>query len=300
MIGSISSPVKTANITTNPPGLISSSYYRYNNGYYTADTIKPGSGYWVKVSSNGKLFLSSGVVLSKNEASAIQNIDKLNRLTFTDNTGKKQILYFGAGVGDDNLFRYELPPLPPQDGFDVRFQTKSGGSSVVSYNIEDTDVKDYTIAIQSQAYPIKIDWEIKETGSTRFVVREPVGGKVINGNTNSGSGQIQIQNKSVKALQLSIQNFSQTEIPKEFALHQNYPNPFNPTTLIKYDLPVSGLVTLKVFDVLGREVLTLVNEEQEAGKHSTEFNSQNLSNGVYFYSLKTAKYNSVKKMILNK
>lgn len=90
------------------------------------------------------------------------------------------------------------------------------------------------------------------------------------------------------------------EIPTEFALYQNYPNPFNPTTLIKYDLPVGGLVTLKVFDVLGREVLTLVNEEKEAGKHTVLFNSQNLSNGVYFYSLKTAQFNSVKKMLLNK
>ncbi|MDP2208908.1 MAG: choice-of-anchor J domain-containing protein [Bacteroidota bacterium] len=300
MIGSISNPVKTANITTNPPGLISSSYYGYNNGYYPADTIKPGNGYWIKIRSNGKLFLSSGIILSKNEASAIQNIDNLNRLIFTDNAGKKQILYFGAGVGDDNLFRYELPPLPPQDGFDVRFQTKSGGSSVVLYNAGEADIKDYTIAIQSHAYPIKIEWDIKETNCDRFVVREPVGGKVISNNTRSGKGQIQIQDEKIKELQLGIQNFSQTEIPDEFALHQNYPNPFNPTTLIKYDIPVSSWVNLKVFDVLGQEVITLVNEEKEAGKHTALFNSQNLSNGVYFYSLKTGQYNSVKKMLLNK
>ncbi|OGU77629.1 MAG: hypothetical protein A2W11_08185, partial [Ignavibacteria bacterium RBG_16_35_7] len=100
-------------------------------------------------------------------------------------------------------------------------------------------------------------------------------------------------------------------IPDNFSLFQNYPNPFNPTTKIKYSIPdvtlsavpagrqeVEGsLVTLKIYDVLGREVATLVNEEKPAGEYEFEFNANDLSSGIYFYKLQTEKYSSIKKMI---
>ena len=89
-------------------------------------------------------------------------------------------------------------------------------------------------------------------------------------------------------------------IPNEFGLSQNYPNPFNPTTVISYRLPVSGFVTLKVFDVIGREVATLVNENIQAGSHSVTFNSYDLASGVYYYKLSAGDFVSVKKMILVK
>lgn len=99
------------------------------------------------------------------------------------------------------------------------------------------------------------------------------------------------------------------EYPNTFTLHQNYPNPFNPSTVIGYQLPISGDVTLKIFDVLGREVATLVNEYKEAGYHEVEFNTssgirnlpagrQGLVSGIYFYQLKAGSYNETKKMIL--
>lgn len=89
-------------------------------------------------------------------------------------------------------------------------------------------------------------------------------------------------------------------IPTEFKLAQNYPNPFNPTTKIEYQLPKDGRVIIKVFNVLGQEVRTLVDEIKEAGYYNIEFNSFGLSSGVYFYSLFTENYQSIKKMVLLK
>jgi hypothetical protein len=91
-----------------------------------------------------------------------------------------------------------------------------------------------------------------------------------------------------------------------FKLEQNYPNPFNPSTTIRFVIPneVRNLVTLKVFDVLGNEIATLVNEEKSAGHYSIEFNTQQtinnkqLSSGVYFYQLRTGLFIETKKMIL--
>jgi len=88
--------------------------------------------------------------------------------------------------------------------------------------------------------------------------------------------------------------------PLTFSLAQNYPNPFNPSTVINYQLPVAGVVTLKVYDVLGNEVTTLVNETKSAGRYDVRFDASGLSNGVYFYTIKADNFNSTKKMIFMK
>jgi hypothetical protein len=88
--------------------------------------------------------------------------------------------------------------------------------------------------------------------------------------------------------------------PKAFALMQNYPNPFNPTTVIRYQLPVSSQITLKVYDVLGREVATLVNENKQAGNYTVSFDASKCSSGVYFYKLQTGNFVQTKRMMLVK
>ena len=82
--------------------------------------------------------------------------------------------------------------------------------------------------------------------------------------------------------------------------YQNYPNPFNPRTIISYQLPVSGNVVLKVYDVLGNEITTLVNEEKPVGYYETNWNASNLPSGVYFYQLKAGDFVQTRKMILLK
>jgi hypothetical protein len=93
--------------------------------------------------------------------------------------------------------------------------------------------------------------------------------------------------------------------PKSFFLSQNYPNPFNPSTKIKFQIPGqarndNNLVTLKVYDLLGREVATLVNEEKPAGEYEIEFDGTRLPSGIYFYQLKAGNYIETKKMVLLK
>ena len=91
-------------------------------------------------------------------------------------------------------------------------------------------------------------------------------------------------------------------MPSSFKLAQNYPNPFNPSTVINYQLPVSGHVSLKVYDMLGREVATLVDEFQQAGNHNSQFSISNsqLSSGIYFYTIRAGNFVETKKMVLMK
>jgi hypothetical protein len=88
--------------------------------------------------------------------------------------------------------------------------------------------------------------------------------------------------------------------PVDYNLSQNYPNPFNPETMISYSLKSEGSVSLKIFDVLGREVVTLVNQVQNAGNYTVSFNASNLSSGIYFYKLESGSFISIKKMMLLK
>jgi len=95
------------------------------------------------------------------------------------------------------------------------------------------------------------------------------------------------------------------QMPKEFMLYQNYPNPFNPKTIIKYELPIDTRVTIKVFDVTGREIVTLIDKNQKTGYHSIQWSGRDnkgnkATNGIYFYSIKADSFYQKKKMLLLK
>jgi hypothetical protein len=89
-------------------------------------------------------------------------------------------------------------------------------------------------------------------------------------------------------------------IVEGYSLSQNYPNPFNPSTTIRFELPAAGLTTLRVYDVMGREVRVLVNEHLDAGSYSTTFDASGLPSGTYIYVLTSGSYRQANKMILMK
>jgi photosystem II stability/assembly factor-like uncharacterized protein len=156
--------------------------------------------------------------------------------------------------------------------WDNTYKTLDGGATWYEQNtvLPSTSMKDIEFA----------------PGSTSIGWMCGTDGAIIN-TTNSGGGFIGIE--PVSGI-----------VPEKYSLSQNYPNPFNPTTNIRLQIPKEGFVKLKVFDMTGKEIAVLVNEDLNAGEYNVNFNASNLTSGAYFYRLETSDFTDVKKMILVK
>lgn len=141
----------------------------------------------------------------------------------------------------------------------------------------------------------------EKSSSASFILSSTVGeqfiGKSINAANQHNIGFWYVYKQSTLT---DVGNEEEETIPTVFKLEQNYSNPFNPSTVIKFAVPEMSNVLIKIYDLLGGEVITLVNEEMEAGWHRREFNASGYSSGIYIYRMQAGNYISTKKMILIK
>jgi hypothetical protein len=185
----------------------------------------------------------------------------------------------------------------------ISFTAHSNGSAVTLNWQTATEVNNYGFEVQKS--------EISNQNS----IWEKVGFVNGSGNSNSikeysftetniGSGKYYYRLKKIdkdggfiysNAVEVNI-----TALPTEYTLYQNYPNPFNPSTKISYQLPKSSFVTLKVYDIIGREISTLVNEQQNAGQYEVAFDGSKLASGEYLYRIQAGDFISIKKLVLLK
>jgi len=283
LIGGYELTVQSGNVTTNPPGLQSGPIFKYSGGYQIATTLDPGYGYWMKLTAAGQIVIPE--TMAKEIESAEYFPDNWGKIILTDATGVNYTLY--AVKGEMDLSQYELPPAPPAGMLDIRF---SSGRIA-----EDLNSAVKTIEMSGIVYPVAVrveNMDIRMMDET---------GKTINVNLKSGE-DIVISDGTIQKLIVS-----EALMPNKFALEQNYPNPFNPSTSIRYTVPSVTLsegegsrVSLKVYDVLGNEVTTLVNEQKPAGSYEVKFDAAGLSSGIYFYTLAAGSFVETKKMILLK
>ena len=261
----------------------SGTIYGLDGIYYSPESIDPGRGYWIRANETGEITLISGGVMAKQRVFT-NHLEGSNTLDISDGE-HTTTLYFGKDVPEEELMSYSLPPIFEGLVFDARFTGdmkyahESGEIEVVntaealtlSYEIliEAGEQMNWVLSSESADYIIEGTGEITVPSAERFVLnRKPV-------------------------------------IPIDFALHQNFPNPFNPITTLRYDLPSDALVTLSIYDMLGRKVTQLVNTAQEAGFRLVQWNATDsmgkpVSAGVYLYQIQAGEFVETKKMVLLK
>ncbi|MBI5727055.1 MAG: T9SS type A sorting domain-containing protein [Ignavibacteriales bacterium] len=267
----------TEALSTEPPGIINSPFYAYNNAYTTATMLLSGKGYWVRTSQAGIMEVPVPVN-AKVKMNLVPIIQKeWNKVVISDNSGNKGSLY----LGNTNADSYELPPVPPVGIFDVRFSDQSFVRSTIGTSEIIITAATYPVTIQSAASALKI-------------TDAATGGKLLNSIIKPGKPAV-VTNSAITAIQVET-----VELPQNFSLEQNYPNPFNPTTTINFHLPEKYVTSLRIYNQLGELVVTLLNSELEAGSHSFTWNAAGNPSGIYFYELKAGKNSSVKKLLLMK
>ncbi len=290
IIGSISSPVDVANITTNPSNIIIPPFYKYQNGYTIANTLHPGGGFWVKTNASGAIILNADPQRGSpqgNEGGLLSNeldLESYDKFILTDAGGGEQELYVRngalAGISED----VEMPPSPPDSAFDVRFSSDAFVRTV----FPDSGMTILSILLNEVVYPAQLAWEIRpENGISYSMLPDSGGGlgRISAPVSIHGSSSMIMSSRGAGSIRLKLSSLTGrdgSQLPVQFALRQNYPNPFNPTTEIRFDLPDAGNVSLVVYDVLGREVVELENGNREAGYHSVIWNASDQASGVYF------------------
>jgi hypothetical protein len=290
LVGALSVPLAYAKLRTNPPGVELSAAFGYQGGAYAPGaSLLPGKGYWLKTAQQVDLMLDTSAS-STQLAFSKQTMDQLNRITVSDNAGHTQSIYFGSGKNIGNPGMFELPPKPPAGSYDVRFGSQRYVESIPINR--PTDIS-YPIELQIPSRQVRIAWKISDGESYSLAT----GSRTVSMNQE---GEMMISREEFASLSLRVLQSADAAIPHTFSLEQNYPNPFNPVTTIQFSLPQSAQVTIKIINLLGEEVATLVSEQLPAGTHSRQFNAEKLASGIYFYQLKTEGFMDTKKLVLLK
>jgi len=288
IITSLSRPkiVDENNIISNAP------IYSYKNGVYQAtDILEPGIGYWLHTNDTG--FITMSADDSRLNVSAQKSIKNnslsinLSKLLFQTEGISQEIWISEQPLEAVQLQAYMLPPVAPAAILDVRTHD----------NYKVTDSKAVSIQIESSSYPVSIEY-VSADESTEYVYRL-VGIK--DGNEvhiNITPGRISQIDQDYDSLVL--EKVHESELVQDFSIFQNYPNPFNPTTTIRYQIASQTKVVISVFDVAGRRVSTLVNEQQPTGVYTIQFDGSHLASGIYFLRFQTGSFVDVQKMTLIK
>ena len=264
-------------------GIITSQCYAFNSGYSAAGSLEPGRGYWVKASTAGTILLGGSGALLPPVASPARN-----SITVTDAAGNVQTLRIVSTAPPALLDFYDAPPAPPAETFDVRFAT---GRYLAVRTMNAAQ-----IVVSSPRYPLTVRWEIHDGGLGRL--RLLVDSRMVE---LGAAGSIEIA-KPFKSLALDLDGAASSATPGTFGLLQNYPNPFNPSTTISYTIRAAAFTTLKVFNLLGEEVASLVNELKAPGAYSVTWDPGDgrggVSSGVYYCRMQSGGTLELKKMLL--
>ncbi len=272
-----------------------SGWYHFQNGYRLSTVLDPLKCYWVK-SPGGRLELGCDLFSAQQKQENITSMfSALNSLTFSNSSDDVQTLYIGEQK--DLKFPksyFELPPVAPAGLFDARF---SSNNMVETFSASKVN-EEYIINIQSSSFPLTLSWDASVNQTKTLVLSYNRDSKNVETIHLRGKGSVKISNSKVN--QLRLRTMEGRSLPLEFALLQNYPNPFNPLTNFELRIANRELIMLKIYDVLGREIATLLNEEKDAGEYSVQWDASNVPSGVYFYKLTAGKFTDVKKLLLMK
>gem|GEM_PF-3096818 len=258
----------------------------------------------VAIKEKGRFFYSLGDIYVDNGLIEFEELDRNNTLVTKENLtnsivskpfilGPTSSLTYSVTYGMNNMTKGK-EALGDNGEIHFRVEVLDANTNEVLGSFDEMKYSKMNLAKYSNiGYKVNAPGLLGKSIKLRLHADDNLEAKyVIVENMQTGTS---LAKKTFKEVELK-----QNEVVTDYGLDQNYPNPFNPATTITYQLPQSGSVTLKIFDILGNEVKTLVNENKEMGKYTVQFDASSLASGMYVYQLRANDYTSTKKMLLLK
>jgi len=290
-VGALSAPSTVDYISFGPipgsgsPSLISEMYrYLTDRGYEQTSILAPGFGYWLKINRDGyyRLAAPPGAF---DKAAINDSYRSLNRLSVSDNGQKVGTVYFGLDNGSVNASRFELPPVPARDMFDVRFGNNGFVSTAADLNGE------HVVRFQGVSYPVVLS---VATADANYVVTDALTGEVLGTFTRGQAGAVRVTNSLTKSVRITTVASGAIELGSAF------PNPTSGNVSFDIVSPTDEVVSVALYNSLGSEVMALLND-RVVGRRTITFSTAGLPAGVYVYKMTTADgVSQIRQMVVSK
>jgi hypothetical protein len=254
--------------------------YEYDGTYHNVTQVVQNRGYWMLSSGIGSVSLTCpapGLAKTHIAAPVWPAPDGFGTIAVRDGDGRRQALFFGGRLEEPTAKRsFSMPPYASQLAFDARFADDS--------RLAEGD--EAVIRIRTSRYPVELELTALPPTGEAHELQELVAGAVVATHPVTQGDVVVLSNEQVSAVRLRKAAALSDVLPEAFALRGNYPNPFNPTTTLLFDLPEAAEVTVGVFDLLGRQVLSIERQSIEAGVgRRLTIDGAALASGVYVYRL---------------
>lgn len=294
--------------------LISNTLYGYDgSGYASADILNLFKGYWIGVMTDGVSLIQKPLPAQAPQSNPLavtaNNWEMELELTaglFSDKTaviGAKET----ATIGFDAEFDAPRPPRNPGSNYLELYFENSGGTypqllgTRYARDFRSLGEASWVFKVESsENIETRLTWDRSQIqqlpDSIRITLRDMSNNSEVDMKADSVYNFVYngVRSFAVNSTVTGVSDLS--ELPTDYLIKQNYPNPFNPSTMIQFQLPKSGYTELKVYDLVGREVATLINGTREAGYHQVSFDASGLSSGMYIYRLRSGDFIKTMKM----
>lgn len=295
IIGAFEDTVAVSAITSSPAGIVESDFFGLSRGYEPATKLYPGEGYWVKVQEAGTLDLSgaSGPALARSGGSAAgggrSSAVATARLILTDATGQTATLALQRGLSDDERERHALPPVPPRELFDVRFETGYGAAALSPDGGTGARGAAHGIQVQGAAFPLDVRLETEgDVPPIRLA-------------SSRQDVTLSADQPAATLTQATARMTVEAAPPVQaFSLGKSRPNPLRSEAKLEYTLPEEADVSIALYDLLGRRVAQLVRRTQRPGTHQARVDGRSLSSGVYFVRMSAGSFQETRRLTVVK
>ncbi len=291
LVGALADRIPVSSVF-DPDGVLTDApvYFYQDGAYHQATDLEPGIGYWLYAAEEGTIRLERGSpeIREKQKKLLVDESSDLYHLHFENEHSSQDFWISDQPLDADQKIRFMLPPKAPEPGLDIR---SSAGYAISQQYLDHLE-------ITSASWPVEITLTSPENSNSEYTYRITANRGQEEVNVNLVEGQpVKIPGEFDTYI---LERVQFEEAITDYQISSNYPNPFNPSTTIQYQIPEHSHVVIDIFNVAGQRIAVLVDQQQNAGMYTIEFDGTNHASGVYLMRFQAGQFSDIQKITLIK